>query len=517
MKKDDDIRKNLSEKFKDFEAQPQDDSWEAIRFALDLKEKLNTYEAEPQPETWSEIRLANHLRDKFSEFEAEPQDDSWSKIQLANQLSEKFRNYEVEPKVETWQNIKVAIKQDDDDRVILFPFIYRVGIAASIALLLGFGWLFYNNNQTKENNLAAKKQAQKTDIQIITNQESNKPEDLANNKTNTTNNKNGIENGVSTTPKANIEKILIETNKEKIALNQSTVSSNPKNNAKKATVKKDKVLKNISPKTPFEHTTEPEVLVSNTTKNTETENTVSTDETNINLLKSKGFKSHNARFPFGVIAYNNERPMEEKQERVRSKMILTTSLMPLQTYQALTILPQTNTYVQQVGTLNALDAQRLGLQARVGLMKPVSNRFSTGASLTYSGIRQNVSYELNNGTYDLQVTDNQSYTLVGVGDVVSQNKFLHTVGLKLDNSYMVSNKKNKIFILGGAEAVRVLNNNDYAYYLNASVAISYPTKSGKSIWIEPTYRYSLSQSLDSFSYLQIRPSNIGLNVRVNFM
>lgn len=515
MKKEDDIRKNLSEKFKDFEAQPQEESWEAIRFALDLKEKLSTYEAEPQPETWSEIRLANNLRDKFSNFEAEPQNDSWSKIQLATQLTEKFRNYEAEPKAETWQKIKEAIKQDDDDRVIFFPFIYRVGIAASIALLLGFGWLFYNNNQTKQNTLAVKKQTQKPDSQIIINQENNKVEDLANNKIDTESNKNGIESGVSTS--SNSEKILSKSNEEKFALNKSSVSSKKLNEVKKITVKKENILNNTQPKTPFEKTVEVEILANNTTKNTATENTVSTDEIEIGLLESKGFKARNARFPFGVIAYNNERPMEENQERVKRNIILTTSLMPLQTYQALTILPQTNTYIQQVGTLNALDAQRLGLQARVGLMKPISNRFSTGASLTYSGIRQNVSYELNNGTYDLQVTDNQSYTLVGVGDVVSQNKFLHTVGLKIDNSYLVSNKKNKIFVLGGAEAVRVLNNQDYAYYLNASVAISYPTKSGKSIWIEPTYRYSLSQSLDSFSYLQIRPSNIGLNVRVNFM
>jgi hypothetical protein len=94
---------------------------------------------------------------------------------------------------------------------------------------------------------------------------------------------------------------------------------------------------------------------------------------------------------------------------------------------------------------------------------------------------------------------------------------LHTVGLKLDNSYLVSNQKNKVFVLGGAEAVRVLNNKQYAYYLNASIAFAYPIKGGKIVWIEPTYRYSLSQSLDANSYMQIRPSNIGLNFRVNFM
>ncbi|MDZ7936365.1 MAG: hypothetical protein U5M51_15670 [Emticicia sp.] len=234
------------------------------------------------------------------------------------------------------------------------------------------------------------------------------------------------------------------------------------------------------------------------------------------MLDSKDFKQNKIRFPFGEIAYNNEVPVQEPEVRVRRKMILTSSIMPLQTYQALTILPQTSSYVQQVGSLNALDAQRLGVQARVGVMQPLSNRFSTGVSLAYAGIRQAVSYEVNNGVYDVDLTTTD-YTLVGVGETVSQNKFLHTVGLKLDNSYLVSNKKNKVFVLGGAEAVRVLNNNQYAYYLNASVALAYPMKGGKTVWIEPTYRYSLSQSLDANSFMQIRPSNIGLNLRVNFM
>jgi hypothetical protein len=235
------------------------------------------------------------------------------------------------------------------------------------------------------------------------------------------------------------------------------------------------------------------------------------------ILSSKSFKQGLIRKPFGEIAYNNERPMMIEEERVRRKMILTTSLMPLQTYQALTILPQTNSYIQQVGTLNALDAQRLGVQARVGATKPLSNRFSVGASLTYSGVPQRISYEVNNGDYEIQTTDSQTYTLVGVNESISQSKFLQTVGLKIDNSYLLAKKKNEVYVSGGGEAVRVINDKQYAYYLNASIGVSYPTKGGKTVWIEPTFRYSLSQSLDANSYLQIRPYNVGLNVRVNFM
>jgi hypothetical protein len=239
------------------------------------------------------------------------------------------------------------------------------------------------------------------------------------------------------------------------------------------------------------------------------------NEVALNLIDKKDFKQPSMGFPFGEIAYNNEVPIGETKVRIRRKMVLTSSIMPLQTYQALTILPQTSAYVQQVGSLNAFDAQRLGLQARIGVMQALSNRFSVGVSLAYAGTQQVVNYEINNGVYDIDLTT-INYTTVGVGEIISQNKFIHTFGLKLDNSYLLSSRKNKIFILGGVEGLRLLNNPQYSYYLNASVAFSYPIRGGKSVSIEPTYRYSLSQSFDANNYLQIRPSNIGLNIRINF-
>ncbi len=624
MKPTDDIRKLLSEKFENFEVEPQDTSWEAIRFALDLKDKLSTYEAEPKEESWSEIKFATDLSKKFKHYEAEPQDDTWSKIQLATQLtakfsdyeaeptadswekiktalpinesialsekfkdyeaeptadlwekiraampanepvslSEKFKDYEAEPQASTWENIqlatqlsskfsnyeaeptadsweiiKAAITPEKERRVIAWSFAFRVGIAASIALLLGFGWLLYNNNQ--ENGLA---EINNKKPQSVNNQEFNKgkSQNLALNKPKETeksntgkeadndkvdvskptiveqsNNLSGItSNGRTKKNQAstikNLEKVSTENQIAKVIRKKEKRSLRNNLNNSFSTESIAQSNKNTTPPT----ITTPNGSESNVASNTNPTNQINNIE--LNLLDSKDFKQKNITLPFGEIAYNNEIPMEEPEVRVRRKMILTSSIMPLQTYQALTILPQTSTYIQQVGSLNALDAQRLGVQARVGVMQPLSNRFSTGVSLAYAGIRQAVSYEVNTGVYDVDLTTTD-YTLVGVGETVSQNKFLHTVGLKLDNSYLVSNKKNKVFVLGGAEAVRVLNNNQYAYYLNASVALAYPMKGGKTVWIEPTYRYSLSQSLDANSYMQIRPSNIGLNVRVNFM
>lgn len=622
MKSTDDIRKLLSEKFENFEAEPQDTSWEAIRFALDLKDKLDTYEAEPQEESWGEIKFATDLSRKFENYEAEPQEDTWSKIQLATQLttkfsdyeakptadswdkikaalpinesiplsekfkdyevepmadswekiraampasepvslSDKFKDYEAEPQASTWENIqlatqlsskfssyeaeptadsweiiKAAITPEKERRVIAWPFAFRVGIAASIALLLGFGWLLYSTNQKEGLAFTNDKNSKPTNSQILGGKDV-----LATNKSSETN-KNATDKGVGNSKVESSKPTIAEqtndlsgiaskgkTKKRKGSSINDLEKAFTDNQVAKVIRKKEK----RSPKDNLENSSSAESIVQSnknsiplkiTTPN-DSESSVASNinpsnqanNTELNMLDSKEFKQKNIRIPFGEIAYNNEVPMEEPEVRVRRKMVLTSSIMPLQTYQALTILPQTSTYIQQVGSLNALDAQRLGVQARVGIMQPLSNRFSTGVSLAYAGIRQAVSYEVNNGTYDVDLTSS-TYTLVGVGETVSQNKFLHTVGLKLDNSYLVSNKKNKVYVLGGAEAVRILNNNQYAYYLNASVALAYPMKGGKTVWIEPTYRYSLSQSLDVNSYMQIRPSNIGLNLRVNFM
>lgn len=622
MKSTDDIRKLLSEKFENFEAEPQDTSWEAIRFALDLKDKLDTYEAEPQEESWGEIKFATDLSRKFENYEAEPQEDTWSKIQLATQLitkfsdyeakptadswdkikaalpinesiplsekfkdyevepmadswekiraampasepvslSDKFKDYEAEPQALTWENIqlatqlsskfssyeaeptadsweiiKAAITPEKERRVIAWPFAFRVGIAASIALLLGFGWLLYSTNQKEGLAFTNDKNSKPTNSQILGGKDV-----LATDKSSETN-RNATDKGVGNSKVESSKPTIAEqtndlsgiaskgkTKKRKGSSINDLEKAFTDNQVAKVIRKKEK----RSPKDNLENSSSAESIAQSnknsiplkiTTPNGSESSVASNinpsnqaNNTELNMLDSKEFKQKNIRIPFGEIAYNNEVPMEEPEVRVRRKMVLTSSIMPLQTYQALTILPQTSTYIQQVGSLNALDAQRLGVQARVGIMQPLSNRFSTGVSLAYAGIRQAVSYEVNNGTYDVDLTSS-TYTLVGVGETVSQNKFLHTVGLKLDNSYLVSNKKNKVYVLGGAEAVRILNNNQYAYYLNASVALAYPMKGGKTVWIEPTYRYSLSQSLDVNSYMQIRPSNIGLNLRVNFM
>ena len=385
--------------------------------------------------------------------------------------------------------------------------------------LLGFGWFLSRNKQEDSTSVGLTKSVQEQSKVsensggISKNQSETKDsinKDLEGNLLNDTSGENLATHDLSEKRKPIPNKIIGRNNFDKI-LKKETFAQN------EVKIRKQKKRNNLLPTIEDNKNSVTNIIIAEN-KKIELSQTESNDKIlTFSNLSSKSFKQRAIRKPFGAIAYNNERPLLEQEERVRRKMILTTSLMPLQAYQALTILPQTNSYIQQVGTLNALDAQRLGVQVRIGAMKPLSSRFSTGASLAYSGIQQQVSYEVNNGDFEIQTTDSQIYTLAGVNENISQSKFLQTVGLKIDNSFLLSKKKNEVYLLGGGEAVRVLNDKQYAYYLNASLGVSYPIKGGKSIWIEPTFRYSLSQSLDANNYLQIRPYNIGLNVRVNFM
>lgn len=538
MQPDDEIKKKLSEMFKDFESEPQEESWVKIRASIQIKQMFQDFEAEPQDESWEKIRAGLDLTQRMNEYEPEPQEESWDKIRAGIDLVQKFKDYEPEPQAISWLKIQEAIQPKKRRRGIIIPLFYRVGIAAGLVLLLGSLWWLLN---TKENDsMTAVKSGDKTpatksqpiatlagdtaNVQKGQTQEAQpiekssekqipelqppSNENVAANTTSTKSDKRGVSNkdfNASNKKTTEERRKTVDNNQEILIANNKPNRKNNRDSGVNPPVSNNEV----TPKANNEN----EVLANNSSENNTAE------ELKLEQLSGKEFKPKAIRKPFSAIAYNAERPyqVEEQEQRVYRKINFTASLMPLQTYQAFTILPQTNAYIQQVGRLDAIDNQRLGIQVRAGAMKPLSDRFAMGVSATYTGLQQWANYEINSGDYEVQTADNGSYTLVGIGEQVAQKQFMQTLGLKLDNAYLISRKKTSVYAIGGAEAVHVLNNKDFGYYVNASVGVSYPIKGGKSIWIEPTFRYSLSQSFDANNYLKIRPYNIGLNLRINFI
>ncbi|WP_460471987.1 hypothetical protein [Emticicia fontis] len=531
----------LSQMFQDFEAEPQQESWDKIRASLDLTQSMQEYEPEPQEDSWEKIRASLDLTQRMQEYEPEPQEESWEKIRAGVDLAQKFRDYEPEPQAISWLKIQEAIQPKKRRRGIIIPF-FRIGAAAGLVLLLGSLWWLFNRKDnagmtavnsdvkktgsttqpkgtktadtTKEQKTQHTQQAEKSIDKQSPEPQLPSNENLASNATNTKADKSGVANkdfsiGDKKITKEPKNRKVINNNQEALIANNKANRKNDKNidvnppvEDKKAALKENSesgagVLAGTNNKPDY----------------------ITADDLNLKQLSGKDFQQKGIRKPFGAIAYNAERPyqVEEPEERVYRKINFTASLMPLQTYQAFTVLPQTNAYIQQVGRLDAIDNQRLGIQVRAGAMKPLSDRFAMGLSATYTGLQQWANYEINNGDYEVQTTTSGSYTLVGIGEQVAQKQFMQTLGLKLDNAYLISRKKTSVYAIGGAEAVHVLNNKDFGYYVNASVGVSYPIKGGKSIWIEPTFRYSLSQSFDANNYLKIRPYNIGLNLRINFI
>lgn len=515
MQAEDEIKKKLSEMFNNYEAEPQDESWEKIRASMQLSQMFQNFEAEPQDDSWEKIRASVDLSQSMKEYEPEPQDDSWAKIQAGVNLAQKFKDYEAEPQAISWLKIQEAIQPKKRRRGIIVPLFYRIGIAAGLVLLLGSLWWLLNNNETS--NMTATKDGNKksTAQPSVNGNKANESTPQASEKT--------IDAQIAIPSNDNIA-ANTPTDKNGVSDRNKTISN--KANTKAGNTAPLLAKDNTSNKKKVDSANKPPVSDSDSNqKITDDESTLAnanTDnktETDLKLeeLSGKAFQPKAIRKPFSAIAYNAEKPFQEKEPKQYRQTVFSASFMPLQTYQAFTVLPQTNAYIQQVGRLDAIDNQRLGVQLRAGAMKPLSNRFSIGVSGTYTGVQQWANYEINSGEYEVQTADNGSYTLVGIGEKVAQSQFLQTLGLKVDNAYLVSQKKTKVYAIAGAEAVHVLNNKDFGYYVNASVGLSYPVKGGKSIWIEPSFRYSLSQSFDANNYLKIRPYNIGLNLRFNFI
>ena len=72
MKPDDEIKKKLSEMFKDFESEPTEESWDKIRASMQLSQLFQDFEAEPQDESWEKIRAGLDLAQNMKEYEPEP-------------------------------------------------------------------------------------------------------------------------------------------------------------------------------------------------------------------------------------------------------------------------------------------------------------------------------------------------------------------------------------------------------------------------------------------------------------
>ena len=500
MLSEDEIRRKLAEKFNSFESEPQDESWEKIRAAMHLSQLFQDYEAEPHEESWEKIRAGIDFTQRMNEYEPEPKEESWDKIRAGVDLAHKFKDYEADPQAISWLKIQEGIQPKKRRRGII-PLFFRAGLAAGVILLLGSLWWVLNKQENAAptaNNSSGKKSNTGVTKPSTKNADKTLNAGSDTNIAGNTQSKTSLENGVVTPS------------------NPSPLATAPKGGINKPKVKSETQI--AGTKTIKGLHTDKQVGSANQS-NEVLAYTTATKQIQLQpeAMQGKTFHQKPIRKPFNAIAYNTEKPYQEKQQRVHRAIVFNASLMPLQTYQAFTVLPQTNTYIQQVGRLDAIDNQRLGIQLRAGAMKPLSNRFAMGLSAAYTGVQQWANYELNNGEYEVQTADNGSYTLVGIGELVSQKQFLQTVGLKLDNAYLVSRKKNAVYAIAGAEAVHVLNNKDFGYYVNASVGVSYPIKGGKSLWIEPTFRYSLSQSADANNYLKIRPYNIGLNLRVNFI
>lgn len=543
IKSEDIWKVELTEKLSDYEAEPKLETWEVIENGIseEKSEKglfaaiFNDFEAEPQDSSWQNIQANIHsediwkvtLSEKLEGYEAEPQATSWNHIlsginendSLKSVLTNKFDGYEAEPTAESWEIIEAAIRKEKKRRGIIIPMYFRMGLAASVALLIGTFWFL--SNRVNDSDLAVN-QPKSTDNQASTSKTDAKQD----------RNTNDVLKEFSEISKRNLNSE--NTINSKFSVNsENEINSSidiSKSFAKNITKQKstDKVILKNEKRSQLksEYSTDNQSIASNSSNNSTISNPNSEPNSsvgepsksiieNLNSLEATDFRETAFNLAFKPIEYQIDLPTEPLEGEKHNNLIFTANLMPVQAYQVYTILPQSSTYIQQIGTLNALDNQRLGVQAKFGVMKPISKRNLLSATVGYTGIQQYANYQLNNGTYDIQFTDANNYSVTSVTETVNDLQFIQTLGLKIENSYLISQRKNRVYLTGGGEAMKVLNKNQYGFYVNAGVGIEYKIQN-KSLWIEPTFRYGLSQSADNLNYLKIRPYQFGLNVRFNF-
>lgn len=127
--------------------------------------------------------MSKDLNEILPEFE--PKANLWSKIEetldFDDLLEAKVKDLpEFEPSVE-WNKVLDEISDGKKPKIVKLPSFIRWGIAASVTLVFGLAWFFYQKSDEGVISYSVEKQVeQKTEIQASTDQAENEAEEFIN-------------------------------------------------------------------------------------------------------------------------------------------------------------------------------------------------------------------------------------------------------------------------------------------------------------------------------------------------
>jgi hypothetical protein len=206
--------------------------------------------------------------------------------------------------------------------------------------------------------------------------------------------------------------------------------------------------------------------------------------------------------------------------------------MPTFGYQRIESNENDNIIIESIEKIPAFSTKRLGIRIEVGVERSISQRFKLFGGLLYYQRKQTIEYVettvdstiVSSGgsdgeavVYPVFKSVNQSFEYelknlgvqIGVNYVLSQGKFLQTIGTGLELQYAL----NKL----SPDQEKIFTNNPSGYvFYNLYYRLQYPSTGRLKAVFQPTLNYSfyINQELNAPFY--VKPYGLGLNVGVTY-
>jgi hypothetical protein len=238
----------------------------------------------------------------------------------------------------------------------------------------------------------------------------------------------------------------------------------------------------------------------------------------LDLLKNKDFVSLKNQMELPNIKI--QQPNRDPKPVVRP-IYLSLSFTPLQTYRLLTV---SRREVQNLQTNNLFDSERNGYALQIGLTKPMGNTWNLRGSLSYLKMRQWAEYQINTDNIAVKNSSNYSNAATSVnnenefiGETQVEAKTLQMIGLEADiQKFVKTTGWNRYFISAGSQVMYEPSEKRSNIFINASAGFQHIVSKDCFLTIEPTASYLLNNINDSKSLIQTNAYNLGLKVGLNF-
>lgn len=181
---------------------------------------------------------------------------------------------------------------------------------------------------------------------------------------------------------------------------------------------------------------------------------------------------------------------------------------PFSTYQRMTIVAKTDTYVQEVASPAPWSSQTWGYQLSGGV------RWSGwDVALSYGQLRRWAYYERATEAYQVEPSGPTTYQVRRRTEAVAENVSLSLVGVGIARSYEWG-KHRLYFARAGAQLSYVLSTHQALRWLEASWGLTLPLGKRHQLQVGPRLGYSLSDVWSTDRQLRIQPYTAGLSLMI---